>query len=230
MPDGEAARSRYNEVVAEGRTRRASLKLAALLHDISKPETRRRHANGRIRFFGHAELGARKAAAALERLRFTAREVRLVELLIEDHLRPGQLSNGRELPSKRALYRFFRDLGEAAPDLLLLNLADHAAARGPLMPPDDWAGHVAYVHWILEQRRTDEALVRPPRLVTGNDLMAELSLPPGPLIGRLLEAVREAEAVGRIKTRHDAVKLARRLAERDANAAPAPPVGEGTGG
>jgi putative nucleotidyltransferase with HDIG domain len=223
MPDGEGVRARYGAPAAEGtgRTYRALLKLAALLHDVSKPETRKRHANGRIRFFGHSELGAKKAAAILERLRFTTREIRLVELLIEDHLRPGQLSNGHELPSRRALYRFFRDLGEAVPDLLLLNLADHASARGPRMEPEHWAGHVAYIHWILEQRSSDETLSRPPRLLTGNDLMAELGLPPGPLLGRLLGALEEAQAVGTVTGREQALKLARRLVEKEQQAAAA---------
>ena len=221
MPDGAEVRARFDAAAAEGtgRTHRALLKLTALLHDVSKPETRRRHANGRIRFFGHSELGAKKAAGILERLRFTTREIKLVELLIEDHLRPGQLSNGHELPSRRALYRFFRDLGDAAPDLLLLNLADHAAARGPRMEPEHWAGHVAYIHWILEQRSTDEALSHPPRLVTGNDLISELGLPPGPLLGRLLGALEEAQAVGTVTTRPQALKLAGRLAEKEQRAA-----------
>jgi tRNA nucleotidyltransferase/poly(A) polymerase len=214
MPDGAAVRARYNMPAAEGpgRTYRALLKLTGLLHDVSKPETRQRQANGRIRFFGHAELGAKKAAAILERLRFTTREIRLVELLIENHLRPGQLANGRELPSRRALYRFFRDLGDAVPDLLLLHLADHAAARGPRMEPEHWAGHVAAIHWILEQRSADAPLARPPRLVTGHDLMTELGLPPGPLLGRLLGALEEAQAIGRVRSREQALRLAKKLA------------------
>jgi poly(A) polymerase len=212
LPDGATLRARYDEVIAEGRTRRALLKLVGLLHDVAKPRTRTVQANGRVRFFGHAELGARVAAAVLERLRYTAREARLAELLIAEHLRPGQLSSGHALPTRRALYRFFRDLGDAVPDLLLLNLADHAAARGAAMPDEAWAGHVASIAWMLQRRRQDETLARPPRLVTGHDLMAALSLPPGPEIGRLLRAVEEQAAVGTVRTRAQALRLARRLA------------------
>jgi poly(A) polymerase len=212
IPEAATVRSRYTEAVAEGRTYGGLLKLAGLLHDVSKPETRAVQPNGRVRFFGHDDLGARKAAQIMERLRYTSREIRLVELLIKDHLRPGQLSSGRSLPTRRALYRFYRDQGDAVPDLLLLNLADHAAARGPSLPEDAWAGHVAYIAWILAQGAQDEALVKPPRLVTGNDLMVELNLQPGPQIGRLLEELNEAQAVGRVRTREQALKLARRLA------------------
>lgn len=214
LPGADVLQQRYTEEVAEGRPYRALLKFTGLLHDVSKPETRARQANGRIRFFGHDELGAVKAAAILERLRYTTREVRLVAALIKDHLRPGQLAAAGAVPTRRALYRFFRDLDDAAPDLLLLNLADHAAARGPAMTAEAWAGHAAYIRWILAQRARDETLVRPVRLITGHDLITELGLPPGPLLGRLLEAVREAQAVGRVTTRDQALRLARRLAAR----------------
>lgn len=212
MPEVEAVRARFDERSGEGRSWRAVLKLVALLHDVSKPETKARQANGRVRFFGHAELGAEKAVRVFERLHLTAKETAFAALLIREHLRPGQLSNGKQLPTKRALYRFFRDLGEHVPDLLLLNLADHAAARGPLLSPEAWAGHAAYIHWMLHQRTADEELVRPARLLTGHDLMAELGLPPGPHLGRMLEAIREAQAVGRIRTREAGLRMARRLA------------------
>lgn len=211
MPDAEALQTRYNSEVAESRSHRALLKLTGLLHDVAKPQTRAVQADGRVRFFGHDDIGARMAAGILERLRYTSREIRLVELLIKDHLRPGQLSNGRAMPTRRALYRFFRDLGAAAPDLLLLNLADHAAARGPEMSAADWNGHVAYIHWILEQRSIDETLVQPARLLTGHDLMQELGLAPGPPLGRLLDEVREAQAIRLVTTREQALELARDL-------------------
>lgn len=218
LPDAAAVRARYDAQAAEGRTHRALLKLTALLHDVAKPQTRAVQPDGRVRFFGHDDIGAQVAAAVLERLRFTARETRLAALLIKEHLRPGQLASGRRLPTRRALYRFFRDLGDAAPDLLLLNLADHAAARGAEMPDEAWAGHAAYIRWILERRSADQELVRPPRLVTGDDLMRGLGLAPGPLIGRLLESVREAQAAGRVKTAAQALSLARTLAGEQAPA------------
>lgn len=212
LPGAEALRFRYTEQAAEGRTYRALLKLTGFLHDISKPETKAM-IGGRIRFFGHDDRGAQQAAAILERLRFTSRETRLVELLIKEHMRPGQLAAKHQLPSRRALYRFYRDLGEAAPDLLLLNLADHAAARGPLLSDEAWAGHAGYIRWLLEQRAPEQGIADPPKLLTGHDLLRELALPAGPLIGVILEAVREAQAGGRITTRDGALRLARRLAQ-----------------
>jgi putative nucleotidyltransferase with HDIG domain len=208
LPDAAALRARYEREIAPGRTHRALLKLAGLLHDVSKPETRTVQPNGRVRFFGHEDLGAHRAAAIMTRLAFTANEIELVTRLVKNHLRPGQLAGPGAAPTSRALARFFRDLGEAAPDLLLLNLADHAAARGPALTERGWAEHVAYVAWVLANRPAPPA--PPPRpLVTGHDLMAALNLPPGPLIGRLLHAIREAERHGLVRTREEALALAR---------------------
>ncbi len=185
------------------------LKVAALLHDIAKPQTKTTDEKGRLRFFGHQDLGADMAAAALGRLRFPARAVEMVRLLVAHHLRPVQLGQ-QGLPSRRALYRLFRDLGESLPALLLLSLADHLATVGPRAKGEGWRAHVSLVNYMLMQRYREEVLVSPPKLVNGHDLMAALGLAPGPTVGRLLEAIREAQAAGEVSDREEALALARR--------------------
>jgi putative nucleotidyltransferase with HDIG domain len=198
-----------NEEIGDGRPRSALLKLAALLHDVAKPETRAPDETGRIRFFGHCERGAEVARAILRRLRFSRHDTGFVATLVEEHLRPGQFSQ-EGLPTRRALYRFYRDTGEAATGILLLSLADDLAARGPRLSLDEWAGLVAYIAWVAAQPHEAPAIVRPPRLVTGNDLIATLGLKPGPEVGRLLAAIDEAIAAGEVGTRDEALELARR--------------------
>ncbi len=61
-------RAYLGEEISEGRTRAALLKLAALLHDVAKPQTRAEQPDGRVRFFGHADLGAEVAAARVAAL------------------------------------------------------------------------------------------------------------------------------------------------------------------
>jgi poly(A) polymerase len=221
----------YLDGLVGGHSRRVLLKLAGLLHDVSKPETKSEQEDGRVRFLGHPEQGAAKAETICSRLRFGARETRFVSLLVEEHLRPTQLSQAGEMPSKRALYRFFRDLEDAAPACLFLSLADAAAARGPRLEKDRWAGHVAYVRWVLENGLpAEDAAARPERLLDGEALMAALSLEPGPEVGRLLAAIDEAQAVGEIATRDEALGLARRLiASPPAAATPSPQAARGIG-
>ncbi len=202
----------YLDGVEGSVTRRDLLKLAGLVHDVSKPETKSVAEDGRIRFLGHAERGAVKAERLCRRLRLGRRDTRFVSLLVEEHLRPTQLSNGRDLPSRRALFRFFRDLGTAAPACLILSLADAAAAKGPRLRIERWRGHVAYVALVLRQGAAGEAPdSRRGRLLTGDDLIRELGLEPGPALGRLLAAVDEAAGAGELPTREAALALARRL-------------------
>jgi poly(A) polymerase len=211
LPD---ARTHLREETVEGRPRLALLKLAGLLHDIGKPETKAPDSTGRIRFIGHMKLGAEKAAPVMRRFRFSSIETRLVATIVEEHLRPGQMSSSGP-PTKRALFRFFRDTGDAALDILFLMLADNLAARGPRMRFATWQGNVAFMNYILARHYLEQETQRPARLVTGDDLMAELHVGPGPLIGRLLSAIEEARGVGEISSRKEGLSLAKRLLESE---------------
>ncbi len=196
--------------VSSGSTRRSLLKLAALLHDIAKPQTKAMDANGRMRFLGHAKEGAATAAGILERLRFTTKETKLVEIMVRYHLRPGQMSHD-ELPSRRAIYRYFRDAGEAGIDILFLSLADHLATRGPHLNLAQWREHAQRTNYVLDQHFDQESLVAPPKLIDGHDIMNIFSISPGPKIGELLEAVREAQASGELTTKEEAISYIKRL-------------------
>ncbi|MBI2830017.1 MAG: CCA tRNA nucleotidyltransferase [Chloroflexi bacterium] len=193
--------------VSSGSTRGSLTKLAALLHDIAKPQTKAPDATGRIRFLGHQSEGAEMAVNILERLRFSGKEIKLVEAMVRHHLRPTQMSHDG-LPTRRAIYRFFRDTGEAAIEILFLSLADHLAARGPGLILPEWQEHVQVVEYML-QKRAEEKVTPPPKLLDGNDLMEIFGMDPGPRIGELLELVREAQAAGEIASREEAINFAR---------------------
>jgi len=193
----------FSTDVGAGSTHASLLKLAALLHDISKPETRIQ-VEDRTRFFGHNEQGAAKAVTILERLRFSNKEIKLVEVMVLYHMRPTQMSH-EGLPSRRAVYRYLRDTGAAAVDILFLSLADHLAARGPDLDAEQWKWHVEQSAFILTDCSRRQEIVAPPRLIDGHDLINIFGLPPGRLIRDLLEAVREAQASGEIISRQDAL-------------------------
>ena len=202
------ARPYFREELLAERPRSAVLKLAALLHDIAKPETKTFDDTGRMRFFGHADAGARQCGRILRRLRFSAREVALVQTMVKAHLRPVQMGQ-QGPPTRRALYRYFRDCGDAAIPTLFLSLADHLGTVGPRVSGPGWRQHVALVNYILTKRFQEEETISPPKLLGGDELMAELELSPGPMIGRLIETLREAQAAGEISTREEALALAR---------------------
>lgn len=184
----------FDAVITDGHTRRTTLKLGALFHDIAKPQTRTIAADGRTRFFGHAEQGAKIAAGRLRQLRLSARGVKLVSQLVRHHLRPtGMMQEGGRWPTNRAIHRYYRDLGSAAVDTLYLCLADYLAAKGPELAHPQWLAHARMIGHILDTGARPPVAAAPaaPRLVTGRDLMRRLQLPPGPAVGRLLDAIAE---------------------------------------
>jgi len=211
LPRFEGMEEHFANEVTDGHTRRTMLKLTALLHDVAKPATKTIEPSGRMRFFGHADEGARIAGGILRRLRVGRRGVKLATTMIRHHLRPRQMAQDGALPTRRAVVRYFRDLGDAALDTLYLNMSDFLAARGPGLTEGQMAEQSKVIARILDIGLQSEGAPQPvQQLIDGNDVMAEFGLDPGPLVGMLLSAVAEAEATGRLNTREEALDLARR--------------------
>ena len=145
-------------------------------------------------------------ASILERLRFSNREITLVENLVYYHLRPAQMAN-KELPTQRAIYRYFRDTDDAGIDILLLALADYLASRGPLVSMGEWERHCQLTNYILTEHDKQQVKISPVKLVDGHDLIDTFGLTPGPLVGKLLAIVHEAQASGELSTREEALAL-----------------------
>jgi len=192
-------------------SRLSTLKLAALLHDTGKAAARKVGGKGRIRFIGHAEIGAKITARVLRGLCLSRAEVRLGETIVRHHMRPLLLANQPSV-SARAVYRFFRDTGDAGVDVLLHALADHRATYPPDTPDDRWPRLVALVKRMLTDYRERYAeRIAPPPLINGHDLLREFGLQPGPHIGEILEAVREAQVGGQVRSREEALALVREM-------------------
>ena len=197
------------EQLVERRSRKSLIKLAGLLHDAGKPAKRTVEADGEIWFIGHEHVGAALAEGIVERLRLANREAEMICQLIRHHLRPGFLSREPQL-TRRAVYRFFKDLGDHGPGCLLAWWADRMAARGPQSRLDQLDQQRSRLEELLSAYFFKaEEVVRPPRLVDGYRLMESLKLKPGPLIGALLAAIEEAQAEGRVRSTEEALALAR---------------------
>ncbi len=212
VPRFEGIGDYFAQDASDGHSRLTLLKLTGLLHDIGKPDTKTIEPSGRIRFLGHSEAGAEVAAAALRRLRISRRGVTLVKNMVEHHLRPGQMAPEGQLPSKRATYRYYRDLGDVALDTLYLNLADYLAARGPTLDQAAWAAHCRVVAHILDRRFGTKKEKLPQRkLIDGHNLIQDLGLKPGPRFRPLLEAVQTAHGAGDVSTKEEALDLVKSI-------------------
>lgn len=169
-----------------------TLAWGALLHDVGKPATFRR-APDRIRFDGHVEVGMAIAAEICRRMRFSNDEAHQIVALVEHHMR---FADAPQMKSS-TLKRFFRLLG--FDEHLTLHRMDCMAAHRNL----EIYGYVRE-RW----QSTPEQDVRPVRLITGRELIAE-GYQPGAQFREILQAVEDAQLEGAIATPDDALRLVR---------------------
>jgi tRNA nucleotidyltransferase/poly(A) polymerase len=204
------------------RSVRAALFFAALYHDVQKPATKSVDETWRIRFFDHDIRGAEVAARRGRAFNLSNDEVERIQSIVQHHMRfdffTSRLEGERQEPSRKAIYRFFRDAGQAGIDLVLLGLADLRGTRGPALTQETWSAALDVARILLENywERPQET-VAPPRLLDGNELMSALELAPGRIIGQLLEAIREGQATGKIENREQALELAREHLKQSEN-------------
>lgn len=196
---------RLHAVLSDTRERLTLLKFAALLHTTgyagSLPPISEANA---------AALSAEIAAATLRRLRFSGVEVDLAKQVICHYPWPHRLADQSCL-SPHDTYRFFDQLGEAALDVLCLALAVAWACAWPSARVARWGRlqeivHKLFVYGFEEWPR----VLALPRLLDGRELIRALKLAPGPMVGQLLEGIREAQAVGEIHSREEALDWAKR--------------------
>jgi poly(A) polymerase len=167
------------------------LRVAALFHDVGKPAT----AKGDGTFLGHEEVGAEIARAALERLRFSQKEIDVVVGLIRLHLRPvfyrSEWTDG-------AVRRLARDAGPLLHRLMLLARADIAASAYPEPEKLD----------ELQSRLDAVRQEHPSRLaplISGEEIMRIRGVGPGPEVGRIKQKLEELVIDGEVQPNRDAV-------------------------
>ena len=167
----------------------ATLALGVLLHDVGKPPTFR--IADRIRFDGHVEAGVKIAEDILKRLKFSNGDIDQVLALVANHMRFARVTEMRESTIKRFLRLPKFD------EHLELHRIDCLASSGNLE-------NYEFMKQRFEQSPPEE--VRPPRLLTGRDLIAA-GYEPGPQFSKMLEAAEDAQLEGRVRTREEALKL-----------------------
>ncbi|MHB1539366.1 MAG: HDIG domain-containing metalloprotein [Solirubrobacteraceae bacterium] len=207
--DGAAVARVLAEPLADGLTRGSTLRWGALLHDIAKPQTRAvRAEDGRVSFFGHDVAGAELASAIVQRLRGSERLRAQLAGLVRHHLRLGFLVHEPQPLSPRTTFGYLDATAPAEVDVTLLSVADRLATRGGR------AQAAIAVHMDLAREMLGAALrwraEGPPRaLYRGDELAAELSIEPGPVLGKLLKELSIAQYAGEVSTRREALEHAR---------------------
>ncbi|MCS5735385.1 CCA tRNA nucleotidyltransferase [Herbiconiux daphne] len=155
------------------------LRLAALLHDIGKPATKRNEPGGQVSFHHHDVVGSKLAKKRLKALRFDNDTIAAVGRLIELHLRFFGYSDGAWTDS--AVRRYVRDAGDQLERLHILTRADVTTRNRRK------ADQLAFAYDDLEDRITtlaaqeEMAAVRPD--LNGEQIMAILGIPPSRVVG-----------------------------------------------
>ncbi len=172
-----------------------TLAWGVLLHDVGKPPTFTPPAgpNGRIRFDEHVEVGTRMAEEIARRLRFSNDDTDQIAALVANHLRFKDVAQMRPATLKR-----FVRLPKFGEHLELHRLDCLSSHRN--------LESYEYVRRFLAETPPEQ--VRPPRLITGDDLLA-LGFKPGPSFKEILSAVEEAQLNGAIQTHEDALAMVR---------------------
>jgi hypothetical protein len=123
------------------------LRLATMVHDVAKPATAT-EVEGRLRFPRHGPRGAEMMEARLPALGFGPEATDFVRRMVRYHLRPGELLRNWP-PSDKAVRRFVRDLDGHVLPLMLLNLSDGMAVRGPGYTRENFRRHCELVNYVV---------------------------------------------------------------------------------
>jgi poly(A) polymerase len=165
---------------------RLEIRLAALLHDVGKPDTREFGPGGVVSFHHHEVVGARLARRRLRQLQYPKQVAQDVGQLVYLHMRPHTFKDGW---TDRAVRRYVRDAGHLLEDLNLLVRSDVTTRNVKLEKTIQ--RRIDELEKRIEELREKEELdrLRPP--IDGNDVMAHLGIEPGPKVGAAMELLLE---------------------------------------
>ncbi|GGO86250.1 CCA tRNA nucleotidyltransferase [Wenjunlia tyrosinilytica] len=163
------------------------LRLAALLHDIGKPRTRRFEQDGRVSFHHHEVVGAKMTKSRMTKLKYSNDLVKDVSRLVELHLRFHGYGTGEWTDS--AVRRYVRDAGPLLNRLHKLTRSDCTTRnrRKAAALSRAYDGLEERIAKLREQEKLDA--IRPD--LDGNEIMGILGLKPGPQVGRAYQHLME---------------------------------------
>jgi poly(A) polymerase len=167
-----------------------TLAWGVLLHDVGKPPTFRSAAEtgDRIRFDGHVDVGVRMAEEICKRLRFSNEDTEQILALVDNHMKFKDVSQMRA----SSLKRFVR----------MPRFEEHLALhRLDCLSSHRHLESFEYIQRVL--RETPPEQIRPPRLLTGNDLL-RMGYKQGPQFSEILKALEDAQLEGQVKTQEQA--------------------------
>jgi putative nucleotidyltransferase with HDIG domain len=194
----EWIKQHLSEEIVLGISRLALLKIAALLHDVGKPNTWEIDQDGRHRFIKHEEIGSEIVLPILKKMTFSKTSIKIIEKLIKFHLYPSQILKEETVTGKSEL-RFYRRIEKEVPELIIIAMADRLSARGPEISDEIVNKNINGLNWLLTRyNELSESAISIPKLLSGNEVMSILNVPRGVKVGIVIKALHEAQINGEV--------------------------------
>lgn len=195
---------RMKETVQDLFPRSCFMRLAALYHDVGKVEAFTRNGAGRIHFHTHQRHSEEAVSRLAERLKLSRKAGDYVQRTVGKHM--DIALSVKERMSAREIRKLVNRLGDELIDVVLLSTADRCATRGPLSTREEFDLYVGVCRRLLDEYCRE---AETPPLIRGRDLVSELDLPEGPVVGEILKEVRMAQLEGAVSSREEALDFAR---------------------
>lgn len=200
------------ETVKNIRINKPELKLAALLHDLAKPDCWTiEESTGRHRFIGHDELGGKKVIPVLKALKFSKKQIDYISKMVKYHIYPSALMASPD-KSEKSIIRFIRKIENDTIDLIELARADRLSARGPAVTADMVNQNLANLEILKEKYiEISPKLKALPKLIDGVEIMKILNIPPSKKLGEIIEEIKELQLENKIQTKQDAIDFIKKI-------------------
>ena len=207
----EAEKVHLDNIDFGGFPRINHLKLAGFLHDIGKFSTWTIEESGRHRFIKHDDVGAKMCVPFLREMKFSKKQIEYISLMIKNHIYPSNVIDAPDL-NEKVMMRYIRKMGVNVIDNIILAKADRLSARGEAITEEivqkNLEGLDKLLDFYLEKRETMKPL---PKLLDGLEIMQIKGIKQSPELGKIINALKEAQLNGDINTKDEAIEFVKAL-------------------
>lgn len=195
-----------------GMTRLAHLKFAGFLHDIGKPDTWTiEEDTGKHRFIKHDDVGSKMAINMLKKSKFSKKQIDYISKMIKFHIYPSHVVAAPDINDKIYM-RLIRKMENEVIDVVILAMADRLSARGEEITEDIVEKNINALQSLLDFYLSIKDSLKPlPKLLSGEEIMEILKIPPSKKLGEVIQLLKEAQLSGEICTRDDALGFISKL-------------------
>ena len=171
---------------------------ACIYHDVGKGAVTAVIKDGRKSFPGHAKIGSELVRQRAKAMGFSNNEIEFLSKTVRYHMKPSQIEFKDDKKKDIHIHRFFKKTGSAGILVGFIHLADVLATYEDTLTENRWNRAISFVNNIFDAyfNYSDN----------GNDVLKEFDLHPGKKIGDLLDKIAEAQVIGAVSTKEEAIE------------------------